>query len=96
MKSLMKSLHSPIAVFFASCVLIAQEPAQQPAQQPAEQQPTHVPVTAFTVPEGMEVQVWATSPLLYNPTNMDVDQHGRIWVTEGVNYRGKAKRRKEG
>ncbi|MFT4515683.1 MAG: putative membrane-bound dehydrogenase-like protein [Planctomycetota bacterium] len=42
------------------------------------------------------MQVWATSPLLYNPTNMDVDQHGRIWVTEGVNYRGKAKRRKEG
>jgi putative membrane-bound dehydrogenase-like protein len=84
----MKPLNRPIFAFFASCALNA--------QQPAEQQPTIVPVTAFTVPEGMEVQVWATSPLLYNPTNMDVDQHGRIWVTEGVNYRGKAKRRKEG
>jgi putative membrane-bound dehydrogenase-like protein len=88
----MNPLHSTIVAFFASCVLIGQEPAQQPATQ----QPTHVPVEAFTVPEGMEVKVWATSPLLYNPTNMDVDQHGRIWVTEGVNYRGKAKRRKEG
>ena len=84
----MKSLHSPVVALFASCMLSA--------QQPAEQQPTHVPVEAFTVPEGLEVQVWATSPLLYNPTNMDVDQHGRIWVTEGVNYRGKAKRRKQG
>jgi len=60
------------------------------------QEPTHVPPEAFTVPEGLEVTAWATSPQLHNPTNMDVDQHGRIWVTEGVNYRGKAKRRKEG
>ena len=62
----MKPLNRTIFAFFASCALNA--------QQPAEQQPTIVPVTAFTVPEGMEVQVWATSPLLYNPTNMDVDQ----------------------
>ena len=60
------------------------------------QQPTSVPPEAFTVPEGLEVQLWASSPLLYNPTNMDVDQHGRIWVTEGVNYRGQDQRRKEG
>jgi len=84
----MKSLNLPLVALVASCSLTA--------QQPAEPQPTHVPTEAFTVPDGMEVQVWATSPLLYNPTNMDVDQHGRIWVTEGVNYRGKAKRRKEG
>lgn len=84
----MKHPSHSIVAFFASCALIAQDPE--------EQQPTHVPPEAFTVPEGLEVTVWATSPLLYNPTNMDVDQHGRIWVTEGVNYRRKAKRRKEG
>ena len=39
------------------------------------------------VPEGLEVSVWAESPLFYNPTNMDVDAKGRVWVTEGVNYR---------
>ena len=26
-------------------------------------------------------------PLLYNPTNFDVDAKWRIWVAEGVNYR---------
>lgn len=62
----------------------------------AAQAPTHVPPDAFDVPDGLEVQLWASSPLLENPTNMDVDHHGRIWVTEGVNYRGKARRRPEG
>ncbi|MCM4151901.1 dehydrogenase [Arenibacter sp. N53] len=41
----------------------------------------------FSVPEGWQVSLWAESPSLYNPTNMDVDEKGRIWVTEAVNYR---------
>ena len=39
------------------------------------------------VPEGLEVTVWATSPMLYNPTNMDIDHKGRVWVAEGRRYR---------
>ena len=46
-----------------------------------------VPPEEFDVPEGLEVTVWATTPMFYNPTNFDVDERGRIWVTEGVNYR---------
>jgi len=41
----------------------------------------------FSVPKGWQVSLWAESPSLYNPTNMDVDEKGRIWVTEAVNYR---------
>jgi putative membrane-bound dehydrogenase-like protein len=44
----------------------------------------------------MEIVPWATSPMLHNPTNMDTDHLGRIWVTEGVNYRDKKNRRPEG
>ncbi len=58
--------------------------------------PTSVPTNMFAVPEGLEVTLWATSPLLSNPTNIDFDAQGRLYVTEGVNYRGKAGRRKEG
>ena len=47
----------------------------------------HVPVEAFTLPDDLEVTLWATSPLFYNPTNMDIDHRGRVWVAEGVNYR---------
>lgn len=49
--------------------------------------PTIVPTDLFSVPEGLEVTIWARTPMLRNPTNMDVDREGRIWVAEGVNYR---------
>jgi len=58
--------------------------------------PTKVPVEQFTIPEGMEITVWASSPLFSNPTNIDVDRDGDIWVAEGVNYGSKFGRRKEG
>ncbi|HWE36855.1 MAG TPA: PVC-type heme-binding CxxCH protein [Isosphaeraceae bacterium] len=37
--------------------------------------------------EGLEATLWASEPLVVNPTNMDVDSRGRVWVTEGLNYR---------
>jgi putative membrane-bound dehydrogenase-like protein len=43
--------------------------------------------TALYLPDDLEATLWAESPMLYNPTNMDVDARGRIWVTEAVNYR---------
>lgn len=58
--------------------------------------PTIVPANLFTAPDGLEVTVWATTPMLHNPTNIDFDKDGRLWVAEGVNYRSHAGRRKEG
>ena len=37
--------------------------------------------------EGLEATLWAAEPMVVNPTNMDVDSRGRVWVTEGLNYR---------
>ena len=62
-------------------------PAASPPAASAEPPPDIVPAELFSVPDGLEVTVWARSPMLRNPTNMDVDAHGRIWITEGVNYR---------
>src|SRR5437016_5863823 len=36
---------------------------------------------------GLEATLWAAEPMLLNPTNIDVDSRGRVWVTEGLNYR---------
>ena len=58
--------------------------------------PKVVPTDLFTVPEGLEVTIWATTPMLHNPTNIDFDSAGRLYVAEGVNYRGKGGRRPEG
>jgi len=57
---------------------------------------TAIPPALFRVPDGLEVTLWATSPMLFNPTSIDIDAQGRVYVAEGVNYRGKAGRRKEG
>src|SRR5436190_5282000 len=58
--------------------------------------PTIVPAKLFAAPDGLEVTVWATTPLLHNPTNIDFDKDGRLWVAEGVNYRGKSGRQPGG
>src|SRR5688500_16272645 len=39
------------------------------------------------LPDDLEATLWAESPMFHNPTNIDVDYRGRIWVTEAVNYR---------
>lgn len=52
----------------------------------ADRQPPRDDVALY-VPDDLEVTLWAESPMFFNPTNMDVDYRGRIWVTEAVNYR---------
>ena len=60
------------------------------------QEPPLIPLNSFVLPAELEITAWAASPALFNPTNMDMDHRGRIWVTEGVNYRGKAGRQPGG
>ncbi|HZH96051.1 MAG TPA: PVC-type heme-binding CxxCH protein [Flavisolibacter sp.] len=51
---------------------------------------THLSSNALkglTVFKGLEVRTVATEPTIINPTNIDVDDRGRIWVTEAYNYR---------
>ena len=56
-----------------------------------------VPAARLTASDpAWEVTVWATSPMLKNPTNLDFDSEGRMWVAEGVNYRGHYNRQSEG
>ena len=44
-------------------------------------------VRSFTVADGLEASLFASEPMVRNPTDMDIDARGRIWITEGVNYR---------
>lgn len=41
----------------------------------------------FYLPDDLEISLWAETPMFYNPTNIDIDAKGRVWVTEAVNYR---------
>lgn len=51
-----------------------------------QRMPEHA-LAGLTVAEGLEVQLVAAEPMLRNPTNIDVDERGRVWVTEAYNYR---------
>lgn len=44
-------------------------------------------VEGLEVAEGLDVTLFAAEPQLLNPTNMDIDSRGRVWITEAYNYR---------
>ncbi len=47
----------------------------------------------FEIAPGLEMRLWASEPLVVNPTNFDIDERGRIWFIESVNYRSDLKGR---
>lgn len=59
-------------------------PALVQAQLPPEKA-----ASSFTVADGLEMKLWAAEPLFVNPTCIDIDHKGRVWVCESVNYRNK-------
>jgi putative membrane-bound dehydrogenase-like protein len=56
------------------------------AQRTAEEQ-----VKTLRVPEGFDVSLFASEPLITNPSAIDIDTHGRVWVAEIQWYRSRAK-----
>lgn len=46
---------------------------------------------AFKAAEGLEASLFAAEPMVQNPTNIDIDPQGRLWVLECVNYRSSMK-----
>ncbi|HTV00947.1 MAG TPA: PVC-type heme-binding CxxCH protein [Luteitalea sp.] len=87
-----------VALVVGAGQLPAGQPAtpQTPPPQPRLTERAEIPLALFKVPEGFEVTLWAGSPMLRNPTNIDIDRDGRIWVAEGVRYRQHHARQPEG
>jgi putative membrane-bound dehydrogenase-like protein len=83
---------------FISCtawIVLASSALAQRGPLPPEQA-----LAALKVAEGFQVERFAAEPMVINPTSMDVDHKGRVWITEAVNYRranfGRPILRKEG
>ena len=93
---------SVLFLFAAASLVAAPKKAPADKEAPAPYVPSEggaLPASLFQLPEGLEVTLWARSPMLANPTNIDFDAQGRLWVNEGVNYRTYnkgGKRRPEG
>lgn len=87
-------IRSSVAGAAAAAFFLVSWAHSEPSFEEAEHE--SVPLPLFQVPEDLEISLWASSPLFYNPTNIDIDSKGRIWVAEGVRYRRHHARRPQG
>ncbi len=53
-------------------------------------------LAALEAGEGLEAALFANEPSITNPSNIDIDHRGRVWVAEIVNYRRHKGKRPEG
>ena len=58
------------------------------------QSPQHA-TGGFQVAEGVDINLFAAEPLVVNPTNLAIDEKGRVWVCESYNYAVPAEQQQE-
>jgi putative membrane-bound dehydrogenase-like protein len=80
-----------IAAGFTALATFAADQAAKPKPTP----PAHpngpaaasADMAKMTPAAGLEAVLFASEPMVVNPADMDVDERGRVWITEGANYR---------
>ncbi len=76
-----------LSLLLASC----QSPEKKNRENsPLSEVQKHLPENALNGLKGaddLQISLFAHEPMLVNPTNMDIDEKGRVWVCEGYNYR---------
>lgn len=80
-----------LGLFFGQCQPAEEPPAEDPAAEYlalslAERQEARNATKALTTTEGLAVALFAGEPQVINPTNIAVDEKGRVWVCESYNY----------
>ncbi len=76
-----------LSLFTAGAVLAQPAPDRRLPMPGIEPPAALIPPELFSLPDDLEVTVWARSPQLRQPSNIDVDARGRVWVAEAMNYR---------
>jgi len=79
----MKTQHLPLlsAALISAVLSASADPARSGLDQAREQ------LKQMQVADGLAVTLFAAEPMVVNPTDLDLDSRGRVWVTEGANYR---------
>ena len=75
----------------ATAVFAADEPAKPakpaPPAHPSGAEAAAADTKKLIAATGVEATLFAAEPDVVNPCDMDVDHLGRVWITEGANYR---------
>ncbi len=82
---LLLALSFRLAISLALLPMFADPPTAR-AQMSAKEQ-----LAKVKIPDDMDVSLFASEPMITNPSAIDVDTQGRVWLTEIQFYRGKAK-----
>jgi putative membrane-bound dehydrogenase-like protein len=72
-----------VAAFIGNC---STAPAQQ--KKPYDKHDPANAVANLDIHPGLAATLFASEPALTNPTNIDIDYRGRVWVCDVMNYRG--------
>ena len=78
--TLMKSINLSY-IFFTFFIILSS------CKEKKDEHSTEASLADLKVYDGLEVTLFASEPMLTNPTNIDVDSKGRVWVCEAYNYR---------
>ncbi|MGB7324426.1 MAG: PVC-type heme-binding CxxCH protein [Rubripirellula sp.] len=74
----------------------APELAGEAAVSPKDQREPAFALDGLQIAEGLEVTLSASEPVLRSLTNLDIDDRGRVWVCDVMNYRKNNGARPEG
>ena len=77
----------PLRVLRASVVCFCLTLASNAADRPFGLDAAREETKKLEVADGLEATLFASEPMLVNPCDMDIDSRGRVWITEGANYR---------
>ena len=85
-----QGLLATLCVTLFTCFAAASDAAKPEIRDPA------AAIANLDVHEDLAATLFAAEPMMLSPSNIDIDQRGRIWMCEIVNYRGHRNRRPEG
>ncbi|HEY6082686.1 MAG TPA: PVC-type heme-binding CxxCH protein, partial [Chitinophagaceae bacterium] len=71
---------------FSACNTNSPETVHQLLSDSAQRLPQNA-VNGLTVASGLKAELFASEPMITNPTNMDIDARGRVWICQAYNYR---------
>src|SRR5436853_3757539 len=85
--STIRTLLTISAIVAGSATLVLAADEKQSAPHPFGRESAQADMQKLTAGKGLEATLFASEPMLVNPCDMDVDSRGRVWITEGANYR---------
>jgi putative membrane-bound dehydrogenase-like protein len=95
----MKRWYFVLAAVLGLCSLLTVNLSAQKKKGPAKDDAIHDPANAVAnldVHPEFKATLFVSEPKITNPTNLDIDHRGRVWICDVVNYRGNRGKRPDG